>query len=520
MARERTPRAPPRERVGTRRGSCSRPAREHAADRLEPPKRDVNRARLQGGRQGLGRGRQRPPPSRASSSATTKRPAGSAAAPAPTSSTPRPTRPRSSRSSASSPATSSGEISAPCRFRRRSFVAVVERGFGPASGGAPPPQAKEDAMRFMMFMYPQISDEEWHPTPATWPRWAATTTSCSRPACCSRATACTRPRGRPRQLRRPPASDRDRRPVRRDQGADRRLLDDPGRAPRRRRSSGPSACPGRDGRSRSARSSRSRTSRRTCRRLPPSALSPMSGRGRGQRAIEAVWRIESARLIAGLARMVRDVGLAEDLAQDALVAALEQWPRSGVPDNPGAWLMATAKNRAIDLLRRGETAERKQEELAREVELRARWSAPTSPPRSTHEIGDDLLSLIFTGCHPVLSTEARVALTLRLVGWPDAPRRSPAPSSSRSRRWRSGSSAPSGRCARRGCRSRCRAASEREPRLPSVLEVDLPDLQRGLRGERRRGLDPAPTSARRRCGWAGSSPGWRRASRRCSGWWR
>jgi len=134
------------------------------------------------------------------------------------------------------------------------------------------------------------------------------------------------------------------------------------------------------------------------------------------RAIDAVWRIESARLIAGLARLVRDVGLAEDLAQDALVAALEQWPESGVPDNPGAWLMATAKNRAIDRLRRYEMAKRKHEELGRELEIEARAAGPDLAAVVDDDIGDDLLSLIFTACHPVLSTDARVALTLRLVG--------------------------------------------------------------------------------------------------------
>src|SRR5438093_2738522 len=135
------------------------------------------------------------------------------------------------------------------------------------------------------------------------------------------------------------------------------------------------------------------------------------------RAIDAVWRIESPRLIAGLTRIMRDVGLAEDLAQDALVAALEQWPESGVPDNPGAWLMATAKHRAIDRLRRAEVHERKTRELGHErqihghdvesVELEAQLDDP---------FDDDLLRLVFTACHPVLSTEARVALTLRLLG--------------------------------------------------------------------------------------------------------
>jgi RNA polymerase sigma factor (sigma-70 family) len=129
------------------------------------------------------------------------------------------------------------------------------------------------------------------------------------------------------------------------------------------------------------------------------------------RAIDAVWRIESARLIAGLARIVRDVGLAEDLAQDALLIALERWPESGVPDNPGAWLMATAKHRAIDMLRRGSTLERKQQDLVRELEL-----ALGSDALEVDDVADDLLRLVFTCCHPVLSTEARIALTLRLLG--------------------------------------------------------------------------------------------------------
>jgi RNA polymerase sigma factor (sigma-70 family) len=141
----------------------------------------------------------------------------------------------------------------------------------------------------------------------------------------------------------------------------------------------------------------------------------MSGAATNQ-AIEAVWRIESARLVAGLARMVRDVGLAEDLAQDALVAALERWPQSGVPDNPGAWLMATAKNRAIDLARRQATLERKQEELARDVGMRMAMERSEFDAAVDDEIGDDLLGLIFTCCHPVLPREARVALTLRLLG--------------------------------------------------------------------------------------------------------
>ena len=134
------------------------------------------------------------------------------------------------------------------------------------------------------------------------------------------------------------------------------------------------------------------------------------------RAIDAVWRIESARLIAGLARIVRDVGLAEDLAQEALVAALEQWPKEGVPDNPGAWLMGTAKHRAIDRIRRSRMQERKHEELARELELRPDTSEADFEAAIDDQVEDDLLRLVFTTCHPVLSTEARVALTLRLLG--------------------------------------------------------------------------------------------------------
>src|SRR6202140_508427 len=133
------------------------------------------------------------------------------------------------------------------------------------------------------------------------------------------------------------------------------------------------------------------------------------------RAIDAVWRIESPRLIAGLARIVRDVGVAEDLAQDALVAALEQWPKSGVPDNPGAWLMAAAKHRAIDHFRRNTLLERKHEELGRELATRE-MVVPDLTSALDDDVGDDLLRLVFVSCHPVLSTEARVALTLRLLG--------------------------------------------------------------------------------------------------------
>jgi RNA polymerase sigma-70 factor (ECF subfamily) len=132
--------------------------------------------------------------------------------------------------------------------------------------------------------------------------------------------------------------------------------------------------------------------------------------------IDAIWRIESARLIASLARIVRDVGVAEDLAQDALVAALQQWPESGIPRNPGAWLMAAAKHRAIDYFRRNKLLERKHEELSYELEVGREAAAPDLDAALDDTVSDDLLRLVFTACHPVLSTEARVALTLRLLG--------------------------------------------------------------------------------------------------------
>ena len=135
-----------------------------------------------------------------------------------------------------------------------------------------------------------------------------------------------------------------------------------------------------------------------------------------RRAIDAVWRIESPRLIAGLARMVRDVGLAEDLAQDALVAALQQWPESGVPDNPGAWLMAIGKRRAVDHFRRREVADRTQHDLGRELQTQQEAAVPNFDAKIDDDVGDDLLRLMFIACHPVLSKEARIALTLRLLG--------------------------------------------------------------------------------------------------------
>ena len=133
-------------------------------------------------------------------------------------------------------------------------------------------------------------------------------------------------------------------------------------------------------------------------------------------SIDAVWRIESARIIAGLARIVRDVGIAEELAQDALVAALQQWPQSGIPNNPGAWLMATGKHRAIDYLRRSKRLEQKHEIIGRELEERQDAAAEEIENAMDDDVGDDLLRLIFTACHPVLTAEARAALTLRLLG--------------------------------------------------------------------------------------------------------
>lgn len=144
--------------------------------------------------------------------------------------------------------------------------------------------------------------------------------------------------------------------------------------------------------------------------LPPMATPDV------HRTVEAVWRIESARIIARLARMVHDVGLAEDLAQDAVIAALERWPSTGVPDNPGAWLMATAKRRAIDQIRHRAMAERKQDLVGAELEAQFKSSSVDLDERLDDPIGDDLLRLVFTCCHPVLSREAQVALTLRMLG--------------------------------------------------------------------------------------------------------
>ena len=208
------------------------------------------------------------------------------------------------------------------------------------------------------------------------------------------------------------------------------------------------------------------------------------------RAIDAVWRIESPRLIAGLARIVRDVGLAEDLAHDALVAALEQWPESGIPRNPGAWLMATAKHRAIDLLRRRTLLDRKHQELGYELEIAQDASTPDLDAALDDDIGDDLLRLVFTACHPVLSAEARVALTLRLLGGLTTDEIARAFLVSE----------PT--VAQRIVRAKKTLAKERVPfEVPGGDELagqtvvrarsDLPDLQRGLLGDIGRRLDAA-----------------------------
>ena len=236
------------------------------------------------------------------------------------------------------------------------------------------------------------------------------------------------------------------------------------------------------------------------------------------RAIDAVWRIESARLIAGLARLVGDVGQAEDLAQDALLAALERWPETGVPDNPGAWLMATAKHRAIDLLRRRGMLERKHTQLGHELAQRQEAAVPTLDAALDDHVGDDLLRLIFTACHPVLSMEARVALTLRLVGGLTTPEIAraflvPEPTVAqrivRAKRTLTDAAVP----------FEVPRGAELGARLASVLGVLYLVFTRGTPPRRAR-TSSAPRSATTRSAWAASSPGSPRANRRCTGWWR
>src|SRR5579862_3133243 len=222
-----------------------------------------------------------------------------------------------------------------------------------------------------------------------------------------------------------PGTARDRRPVRRDEGAGRGLLAVAGALARRGgRVDQAQPVPGRRGRAAPdlrARRLRCGAHARTARagradaRRDAVGVAVTAG-GDVHRTVEAVWRIESARLIAGIARRVNDLELAEDLAQEALVAAMEQWPESGVPDNPGAWLAATARNRAVDRIRRDQTLRRKTDELGHMVERGGGFGQPPPGERLDEPVDDDLLRLVFTTCHPVLSTDARVALTLRLLG--------------------------------------------------------------------------------------------------------
>ncbi|MGZ4731112.1 MAG: sigma-70 family RNA polymerase sigma factor [Terriglobales bacterium] len=243
------------------------------------------------------------------------------------------------------------------------------------------------------------------------------------------------------------------------------------------------------------------------------------------RAIDAVWRIESPRLIAGLTRMVRDVGVAEDLAQDALVAALEQWPESGVPDNPGAWLMDAAKHRAIDHFRRNTRLERKHEELGREGvvqkigtrEVRAGEVQMTDIEAALDDdVGDDLLRLVFISCHPVLSSEARVALTLRLLGGLTTeeiaraflvPEATVAQRIVRAKRTLSEARIP----------FEVPRGAELDARMSSVLAVTTWCLTKATR------RPPETTGcvrrcARKRCGWDACSPNWLRGSPKCTAW--
>ena len=204
-----------------------------------------------------------------------------------------------------------------------------------------------------------------------------------------------------------------------------------------------------------------------------------------RRAVEAVWRIESARLIAGLARVTGDVGLAEELAQDALVVALEQWPRTGIPPNPAGWLMTTAKNRAIDPHRRRAVHDTQAPGHRPRHAGRARPDRTEIDDALDDHIGDDLLRLIFTAGHPVLSTESRVALTLRCLGGLSTEEIARAFLVPDADCGRSGSSGPSGPSPATTSPFELPSPPEMAERLASVLRGDLPDLQRGLLGHRR-----------------------------------
>jgi RNA polymerase sigma factor (sigma-70 family) len=221
-------------------------------------------------------------------------------------------------------------------------------------------------------------------------------------------------------------------------------------------------------------------------------------------AIDAVWRIESARLIAGLARIVRDVGLAEDLAQDALVIALEQWPGSGIPNNPGAWLMATARHRAIDRIRRNVALEQKHAILGRELQIQEELAGAEFETALDDDVGDDLLRLMFTACHPVLSTEARVALTLRLLGGLTTEEIARAFLASEAtiaqRIVRAKRTLVEARVWHR-CWKSSISSSTKATRPPPAT------------------TGPGRDCARRRCAWDASWPSWRRTRLRRTGWW-
>ncbi len=236
------------------------------------------------------------------------------------------------------------------------------------------------------------------------------------------------------------------------------------------------------------------------------------------RAIEAVFRIESARLIAGLTRLVRDVGLAEELAQEALVVALERWPESGVPDNPGAWLMATAKRRGIDLLRRQALQARKHDLIGRDLAARQEATATDLEAALDDPIGDDRLRLAFVACHPVLSTEARVALTLRLLGG--------LTTDEIARAFLTSETAIAQRIVRAkrslaaaGVPFEVPRGAELEARLASVLEVVYLVFNEGY-AARAAPRACAPICATRPCAWDACWPGCCRASRRSTAWWR